>query len=410
MQTKSPFTIISDSTAVTTINGANGIINVTIIGGTGPYTATITYPDGTVNEVPISGSSITFTGLEAGSYPITVTDSNGLTSTTTLIVGGPVPLNCFVEGIDISSFNSLGQPNNDGIINIEISDGTAPYTATVSNYLFINTATNQPVYANNGTTAVYGPILNGIFTIPNLPPDNYVVQIQDSSNPPLICTSYVTISAATPTEVEIITISGETCENSCNGFVQIRLDGDPPYNITLTRNDGDPIPNSQTGSVNNITPNTLNVTITGYTNSTLVINSLCFGDYSLSVVDANGQVVNPPVSITIPPPPFSNAQLQLAFGSNIVLSGDFATNLGVITITPPVPPSNGDYTYNLYDSESSVTPIDTITSSAPSVAFTGLDCNNPDGYWVTYRTDNGCRFPTDTNERFPIPIAGGFGC
>ena len=408
VQTKSPFTIISDSTAVTTINGANGIINVTIIGGTGPYTATITYPDGTVNEVPISGSSITFTGLEAGSYPITVTDSNGLTSTTTLIVGGPVPLNCFVEGIDISSFNSLGQPNNDGIINIEVSDGTAPYTATVITYLFINTATNQPVYGNNGTTAVYGPILNGIFTITNLPPDNYVVQIQDSSNPPLICTSYVTISAATPTEVEIITISGETCENSCNGFVQIRLDGDPPYNITLTRNDGDEILNTQQF---NTTPNSSNVTITGYTNSTLVINSLCFGDYSLSVVDANGQVVNPPVSITIPPPPFSNAQLQLAFGSNIVLSGDFATNLGVITITPPVPPSNGDYTYNLYDSESSVTPIDTITSSATPVQFTGLDCNNPDGYWVTYRTDNGCRFPTDTNERFPIPIPSGFfGC
>jgi hypothetical protein len=122
-------------------------------------------------------------------------------------------------------------------------------------------------------------------------------------------------------------------------------------------------------------------------------------------VDANGQVVNPPVSITIPQPPYTAAQLELVLGSNISLSGDFATNLGVITITPPYPPVNGDYTYNLYDSESSVTPIDTITSSAPSVQFTNLACNNPDGYWVTYRTDNGCRFPTDTDERFPIPAS-----
>ena len=139
-----------------------------------------------------------------------------------------------------------------------------------------------------------------------------------------------------------------------------------------------------------------------YTNTTLVINSLCSGVYSLSVVDANGQVVDPPISFTIPNAPYTDAQLQLDPISNISLSGDFANNLGVITITPPYPPVNGDYTYNLYDSESSPSVIATITSSASSVQFTNLDCNNGDGYWVTYRTDNGCRFPTDTNERFEI--------
>ena len=408
-QEKTPFTIIVDVTNTETISSADGEIVITIIGGTGPYTATITYPDGTVNEVPIIGSNITFTGLEEGSYPITVTDSNGLTSTTTVIVGGPVPLNCFVEGIPISGFDSNNQPLDDGVINIEVSDGQMPYTVTIATYLYTNPATLMPVYGN---PVFDETIVGGMLTVSNLPLGTYVVEIQDSNNPPSTCISSATILAPTATEVEIITISGETCENSCNGFVQIRLDGDPPYNITLTRIDSANIPNTQQslGVPLNTTPNTSNVTITGYTNSTLVVNSLCFGDYSLSVVDANGQVVDPPVSITIPPPPFSDAELQLDPNSDILLSGNFSISAGTITIISPVQ-VNGDYTYNLYDSNNPVGPIQTIISNTSPVTFTNLDCNGG-SYYITYVTDNGCRFPTDLNERFEILIPGGgfFGC
>jgi hypothetical protein len=400
VQTKSPFTIISDSTAVSGTT-ANGIINVTIIGGTGPYTLTITYPDGTVNEVPIIGSNITFTGLEEGSYPITVTDSNGLTSTTTVIVGGPVPLNCFVEGIPISGFESNNQPLEDGIINIEVSDGIEPYTVTIAPLVLLN-----PLIL--GTQVYNASIAGGMLTVSNLAIGPYVVQIQDSNNPPSTCSSLAVILEPTAPQASVLNAVGILCEGSCTGYVQIGLSGDSPYNITLTRIGGGNIPNSQSS---NTTPNSNTVTIIGHTNSTLVINSLCFGNYSLGVVDANGQAVTPSVTFTIPNAPYTAAQLELAPNTNILLSGSFSMSAGTITINQPnLSLVNGDYTYNLYDSNNPVGPIQTIISNTSPVAFTGLDCNGGGSYYITYETDNGCRFPTNLNERFAIPINVGFGC
>jgi hypothetical protein len=84
---------------------------------------------------------------------------------------------------------------------------------------------------------------------------------------------------------------------------------------------------------------------------------------------------------------------------------------GTITINQPnLSLVNEDYTYNLYDSNNPVGPIQTIISNTSPVAFTGLDCNGGGSYYITYETDNGCRFPTNLNERFAIPINVGFGC
>ena len=402
VQEQPAFTIISDATDVTLSGGTTifGSITLTIIGGTGPYTVTITYPDGTSDEFPVTGNNITFDGLEEGSYPITVTDSNGLTSTTTVIVGGPIPLNCFVEGIAVSGFNSNNQPLQDGIINIEISDGIAPYTISV-----VDVVTTALIYFDDQS--------NGNLTLDALPPGTYSVFVTDSSAAASTCLTSVGIGIPESVVVEIITISGETCENSCNGYVQIGLDGDSPYNITLNRTDGNSIQNNQQFPLN-ITPNTDNVTITGHTNSTLVINSLCSGDYTLNVIDANGQAVNPIINITIPLPPYTANELALTLDNNIVLYGTFNTNQGTIRIIPPIQPPSGDYTYYLYDSPSSTSVLQTITSNAAFVDFSGLGCNNGDGYWVTYKTDNNCRFPTNLNERFEIPAAsftvGSLGC
>jgi hypothetical protein len=399
VQEQPAFTIISDATDVTLSGGTTifGSITLTIIGGTGPYTVTITYPAGTSDEFPVSGNTITFDGLVEGSYPITVTDSSGLVSTTTVIVGGPIPLNCFVEGIAVSGFNSNNQALQDGIINIEISDGIAPYT------VFVTDIVSSVVYYNGPT--------NGSLTVDGLPSGTYSVFVTDSSAAATTCQTFVGIGIPEPLEAEIITISGETCENSCNGYIQIELDGQSPYNITLNRTDGALIQNNQQF---NITPNTVNVTITGYTNSTFAINSLCSGDYTLNVIDANGQAINPIINVTIPPAPYTANQLALTLINNIALSGTFNTNQGTITITPPIPPQSGNYTYYLYDTASSPSVLQTITSNAPSIAFSGLGCNNGDGYWITYKTDNNCRFPTDLNERFEIPAAsftvGNLGC
>jgi len=385
-QEKAPFAIVSDVKNTETINGTEGEIDITIVGGTGPYTVIITYPDGTTSETTVSGNNVTFTDLEAGSYPITVIDSNGLVNTTTVIVGGPVPLDCIVEGINVSGFNN-GVALTDGIINIIVSGGISPYNATI-----VDLST---------TTVVFTGTFNNTLTVEPLASGIYNVFIQDSSNPQLSCISQVGVGLPTPTEVEVTAI-GVQCEGACNGRVEIDLDGNSPYDITLSRLNGDIINNNQ---ITNLTPNTSEVTFTGYTNNNLVINSLCEGDYQLFILDVNGQSNNP-IDINIPPAQYTEAQLDLSNGTIVTNpSGNFANGTGIIVVCPPInPPSGEEYIYYLYRDDDTSQALQTVTSSDQCVQFTNLDCNGGDNYYIAYRNHLGCRFPSNFAERFEINI------
>jgi hypothetical protein len=404
VQDKPPFTIISDTKDVTTIGGVDGEITITIIGGTGPYTATITYPDGTSEDFPVIGDTITFNDLVEGSYTITVIDSSGLISTTTVIVGGPVPLNCFVESVNVSGFNSLGQSNNDGIINIEISYGAEPYTVTVAPFLFINPITGMSVY---GTPVFDGPILGGSFTLPALSAGIYAVEVQDSDTiSPSSCSSVIIISQPTGTTVTF-DVFGVQCEGACNGYVVITLDGEPPYDITLTRVDGAVIFNDQD---NNTTENSPSVTITGHISNTLSIVNLCEGDYELNVIDSSN-TPTPQIDITVLPAQYTNSQLDLDNNDAIVTidptnNNDFNNGTGVLVVCPPIAPPSGEYVYQLYRDETSP-PIQTVTSSNPCAQFVNLDCNSGNNYWISYRNHLGCRFPSNLNQRYEVIVNTG---
>jgi hypothetical protein len=396
VQEQPAFTIISDATDVTLSGGTTifGSITLTIIGGTEPYTVTITYPDGTSDEFPVTGNTITFDGLVEGSYPITVTDNSGLVSTTTVIVGGPVPLNCFVEGINITGFNSLGIPLEDGIINVSISGGIPPYTIYVT-----DAATSYNYFTEPS---------DGEFTAFNLPSGTYGVFVEDSTTPtPITCFNLIGISAPTGTTVTF-NVFGEQCEGLCNGRIEITLDGEPPYDIILTRTDGDNILNT---SQSNSTPNTSSVTITGRTSNTLSIVNLCEGDYELTVIDSSN-AVTPPIEITVPPAPYTNSQLDLdnAFITiDPTNNNDFTLGTGVIVVCPlESPPPNEEYTYYLYRDDTSQA-LQTITSSNPCASFTNLDCNSGNNYWIVYRNHLGCRFPSNLNQRYEV-VVNNTGC
>lgn len=101
-------TITEPAVLVTTVvgttpaicNGGNtGTITVSSVGGTAPYTYSITGP--TVNTT--GASSGVFTGLTAGSYTITTTDANGCTTTASATVGQPSGTNTDLSlGSDIT--------------------------------------------------------------------------------------------------------------------------------------------------------------------------------------------------------------------------------------------------------------------------------------------------------------------
>ena len=112
-----PSEIIVNSVEITDVAcGADcdGIIDISISGGTAPYT--FAWSNG--------GSDSTLAGLCSGNYTLTVTDANGCTFITTETVGGPDPLVITVDTIGNATCTNTG----DGLVEITVTGGSAPYS------------------------------------------------------------------------------------------------------------------------------------------------------------------------------------------------------------------------------------------------------------------------------------------
>jgi len=94
--------------------GASGSATVNATGGSGVYT---------YSWSPSGGNAATATGLTAGNYTCTITDSNGCTTTQTVAITAP-------SGITntASQTNVLCRNGNDGTATVFSSGGTGPYT------------------------------------------------------------------------------------------------------------------------------------------------------------------------------------------------------------------------------------------------------------------------------------------
>ncbi|QTN39610.1 tandem-95 repeat protein [Cryomorphaceae bacterium] len=131
----------------------DGAIDITVSGGTAPYSFLWSNGDNTQN----------ISGLDIGNYTVTITDDNGCTSTASGFVHGPTQ--ALSAGVDnLSNISCVG--GSDGAIDISVSGGTAPYTYTWSNgestqdisALTVGTY-SLTVTDDNGCTAVISNIL-----------------------------------------------------------------------------------------------------------------------------------------------------------------------------------------------------------------------------------------------------------
>lgn len=255
---KPDFLIIGDTTDSTVLcnNGAgNGEINVSVQGGTPPYTYFWTYPDNT--QVTISGNTnplLDDPDLEdlcGGSYTLTVIDSNGLSSTITFIVGEPQPVSCLTQAIPTTA---IGE--SDGIINVFINGGVGPYTMDIS-------PDPNNVYPQSNLSA-------GQQVINNLPIGSYTVTVTDSNNEQSTCTAdiiepqglsfllnheYNIGDPNNPNDPEdpnswvfnenTFILTGDLtteldCSDSQNGTINVDvLTGIPPFSVTTTNSNGD---------------------------------------------------------------------------------------------------------------------------------------------------------------------------
>jgi gliding motility-associated-like protein len=182
---------------VACFGGSTGTATALPSGGTGVYTYTW-------NTVPVQ-TSVTATGLAAGTYIVTVADGNSCTATASAIITEPATA---LSGIT-SQTNVSVPGGNDGSIIVAGAGGTAPYQYKIGSGL----------YQASGT---FGTLTFG----------SYTVTVQDIN----LCTFNVLVTITQPAA----TLSGSAsktdvaCFGSLTGSIIVTGSGGvPPYDYSL---------------------------------------------------------------------------------------------------------------------------------------------------------------------------------
>ncbi|MFH1321251.1 MAG: T9SS type A sorting domain-containing protein [Bacteroidota bacterium] len=232
----SPITLLLASTPAACWS-SDGTATVTASGGTGSYTYSWT---------PVGGTSDIATGLAAGIYTVTVSDSNGCSQSDSVAVGNTGgPAANITSSADVNCFG-----NSNGQATVTASGGTTPYT-----YLWSPSG-------GNGVTAT------------GLVAGTYNVTVTDASG--CIDSDTITITQPDALIAPVIT-PGVSCYGGNDGTATVNPSGGTsPYTYQWCGCAG-----SQTTQ-----------TATGLTT----------GGYSLTVTDANGCTAYGSIFVTQPQP------------------------------------------------------------------------------------------------------------
>lgn len=187
-------TITGSITNVSCYGGSDGTINLTVTGGTGPYTYSW--------STGATASSIA--GITTGEYFVTVTDANGCTKADSFDVAQPAE----ALGATSTTFNIQCFGESTGAILLWPAGGTSPYT-----YSWTGGATTQD--------------------IANVPAGTYTVTITDASGCTLAHSKTLTQPAAA------LSASSTTVNPTCNGTNNGSIDltpagGTSPYTYSWT--------------------------------------------------------------------------------------------------------------------------------------------------------------------------------
>ena len=180
-------------------SGANtGSATAIPAGGSGTYTYLW-------NTVPVQ-TSITATGLAAGTYSVTVTDGNGCTATASATITEPLsPL----SGTISSQINVPVPGGNTGSVTVTGTGGSSPYLYSL----------NSGAFQASGT---FGSLTAGTYT----------VTVQDIN----LCTFDVPVTITEPSAVLSGSVESQTnvpCFNTASGSVTIAgAGGVPPYDFS----------------------------------------------------------------------------------------------------------------------------------------------------------------------------------
>ncbi len=177
---------------------STGAINIGVTGGTSPYTFQWSGPGG------FSAVTEDISGLAAGSYTVTVTDSKSCTfvSSPALTVLAP---NAALDVTVLSSQNVSCFGASNGQISINVTGGTPPYS-----YAWRNQGGNLVSSAKNPST---------------LPAGTYNVTVTDAGNCTTTLGTPVTITSPSTGLTITSTQTNVTCPGGNNGSINLNISG-----------------------------------------------------------------------------------------------------------------------------------------------------------------------------------------
>ena len=382
--------LLTANTSMTqaTCGSNNGTTTVTAAGGTSAY-AYVWAPSGQ--------TTATATGLTAGSYTVTVTDSHGCTATSSITVtstGGvtasiSASTNVLCNGGNTGnatasaaggvlpytySWNPSGQRNatatglSAGTYTVTITDhngcaSTASVTITQPTALTATTSfTHASCSLPNGTataTATGGVGPYGYVWVPSgetnatatgLTAGSYTVTVTDHNH----CTFSTSVTVTQPAAVtaSISSTTGVTCNGGNNGTATaVGGGGTGPYNYTWS-------PGGNTNAYG---------------------TGLAAGTYTMTVTDANGCTASTPATITEP-----NAIIVTVGGSNTLCQG--STGIFTANVTGGTAPYAYSWSTGATTSSASITPA------------------TPQTYTVIVTDANGCNATGQVTISFGPPL------
>lgn len=179
-----------------TCNGfSNGTAEVTVSGGTTPYSYSW-------NTAPVQTTDAV-DSLPAGTYSVTITDSNSCTTTSSVTVTEPQPLDLSLVNQENVTCNGLGN----GTAEVTASGGTVPYS-----------------YGWNTTPAQTTAAADNLFA------GTYIVTVTDSNNCELEIS--VVITEPDPLLLALTADQSLVCPNESTSISGSASGGTAPYGIT----------------------------------------------------------------------------------------------------------------------------------------------------------------------------------
>lgn len=346
------FTANATSTPVN-CNGLKGTITATATGGKSPYQYSI-------DSASFSNSNV-FSNLNAGSYDISVRDSNNFTTTASVIISTAKPVVVTAEIVSEISCNGA----NNGVIKANVIQGQAPY-----------------LYSFDGSS------LQPVDTFTNVNAGIHTISVKDQNG----CTATISITVAEPKQLKsTVVVDGKK-------ITAFTTDGTAPYSYVLQNNSGLTVGPQNSDTFDDLPNGLYNLQIVDAKGCLLLRNDIIISDLSLLSAKANITPItcnNPKAEITV---------LAKGGSGSYVYSIDNGVNYSASNIFSNLSP--GNYTVSVKDSQNAVTTITAtiipyIPLTSTAIITKTIDCTSNATINVTasggkrpyqYSLDNGVTY------------------